>query len=194
MFRRLWDRLKLLWKLAVSERASPREVGWAVAIGAFAGCTPAIGFHGAVALGLATVFRKNRLFAWLGSRVCNVLTLPFVALAEVQIAHRLRTGTFVELDATEITHHARELMLDWCLGTVPVGVMIAGTLGGLGWVLANRRDRQRALAASAPAAPLPRTCPTSELAPSTSRPSVGRARAVTRSPAEPPRPSSESPG
>ena len=93
MFRRLWDRIKRLWSLAKSERASPREIGWAVAIGAFAGCTPAIGFHGGLALALATLFKKNRLFAWLGSRISNMVFLPFIVIAEVQVAHYARTGT-----------------------------------------------------------------------------------------------------
>ena len=50
VFRRLWEKIKRLWKLAKSERASPREIGWAVAIGAFAGCTPAVGVHGRLAM------------------------------------------------------------------------------------------------------------------------------------------------
>ncbi|MBS2013422.1 MAG: DUF2062 domain-containing protein [Deltaproteobacteria bacterium] len=144
MFRRLWEKIKLLWKLAKSERASPREIAWAVAIGAFAGCTPAVGVHGPLALGLATLFKKNRLFAWLGSRVSNMVFLPFIALAEVQVAHRVRTGAWLDIDRHNAIDRAGELLLDWCLGTIPVGLAIAALTGMMAWGLAHRRDRRRA--------------------------------------------------
>jgi len=144
LLRKLWQKVKTIWKLAKSERASPREIGWAVAIGAFAGCTPAVGFHGALALALATVLKKNRLFAWLGSRVSNWLFLPFIVLAEVQVSHRLRTGEWLALDRDTALEQAPALLLDWCIGTIPVGIAIAGALGVASWALAVRRDRRRA--------------------------------------------------
>jgi len=144
LFRRLWEKLKTIWKLAKSERASPREIGWAVAIGAFAGCTPAIGVHGPLAIGLATLFKKNRLFAWLGSRISNMVFLPFIAIAEVQVSHRLRTGEFVSLDREQVLEQAGSLLLDWCLGTIPVGVVIGFLMGIMAWAVALRRDRRRA--------------------------------------------------
>ena len=144
LFRRLWSKLKTLWKLAMSERASPREIGWAVAIGAFAGCTPAIGVHGALAIGLATLFRKNRLFAWLGSRISNMVFLPFIAIAEVQVSHRVRTGEWVTLDREHAVDQAGTLLLDWCIGTIPVGVAVGFVMGMGSWALARRRDRRRA--------------------------------------------------
>jgi uncharacterized protein (DUF2062 family) len=145
VFRRLWEKLKLLWKLAKSERASPREIGWAVAIGAFAGCTPAVGVHGPLAMGLATLFKKNRLFAWLGSRISNMIMLPFIALAEVQVAHLIRTGRWLDI---EINRHnamdqAGALLLDWCIGTVPVGGAIGLVMGLGAYGLAHRRDARR---------------------------------------------------
>ena len=144
LFRRLWEKLKTLWRLAKSERASPHEIAWAVAIGTFAGCTPAIGFHGPLALGLATLFRKNRLFAWLGSRISNMFFLPFIALAEVQLSHRVRTGAWMEIDRQHAIDQAGSLLLDWCIGTVPVGLLLGLIMGLASWGLARRRDRRRA--------------------------------------------------
>jgi uncharacterized protein (DUF2062 family) len=180
VFRRLWEKLKLLWKLAKSERATPREIGWAVAIGAFAGCTPAVGVHGPLAMGLATLFKKNRLFAWLGSRISNMIMLPFIALAEVQIAHRLRTGEWLDVDRHNAMDRAGELLLDWCLGTIPVGLAIGGLMGLMAWGLAHRRDARKArnaakAEAEGPPDPAPEPLP------------------ATPSPAEPLRPSSGSP-
>ncbi len=144
MFRRLWAKLKTLWKLAASERASPREIGWAVAIGAFAGCTPAVGVHGPLAIGLATLFKKNRLFAWLGSRISNMVFLPFIAIAEVQVSYRVRTGEWLKLDRDQALDQAGALLLDWCLGTIPVGIVIGFVMGMTSWAFARRRDRRRA--------------------------------------------------
>ena len=148
MFRRLWAKIKRLWTLARSERASPREIGWAVAIGAFAGCTPAVGFHGWLAVGLATLCRKNRLFAWLGARISNLVFLPFIALAEVQISHRLRTGTWVNIDRHHVLDQAPSLLLDWCLGTIPVGLAIGLVMGLLAYAVARLRDTRRRRAAA----------------------------------------------
>jgi uncharacterized protein (DUF2062 family) len=147
LFRRLWEKIKLLWKLAKSERASPREIGWAVGIGAFAGCTPAVGFHGWVAVGLATLFRKNRMFAWIGSRISNMFMLPFIAIAEVQVSHRARTGVWVDIDRAHILEQGPTLLLDWCLGTIPVGLAIAFLCGLLGYAVARRRDTRKRKAA-----------------------------------------------
>ena len=147
MFRRLWAKLKRLWQLAKSERASPREIGWAVAIGAFAGCTPAVGVHGPLAMGLATLARKNRLFAWLGSRISNMVFLPFIALAEVQLSHRVRTGAFVDLARGDILAQAPHLLLDWCLGCFPVGAVVGIVMGLGAYAFAHQRDARRARAA-----------------------------------------------
>jgi len=177
LLRRLWEKIKLLWKLAKSERASPREIGWAVFIGAFAGCTPAVGVHGPLAMALATIFKKNRLFAWLGSRISNMVFLPFIALAEVQVAHRLRAGTWLDLDRQHALDRAGELLLDWCLGTIPVGFAIGGVMGLGAWGLAHRRDTRRARATGSAPAPA----------------SASASASATPSPAGPPPPSSGSP-
>jgi len=144
VFRRLWEKLKTLWRLAKSERASPTEIAWAVGIGVFVGCTPAIGFHGWLAIVVATVFKKNRLFAWLGSRISNFVILPFIALAAVQVAHRVRTGAWLVVDREHVLDHAHDLLLDWCLGTLPVGGALALVCALASYALARRRARNSA--------------------------------------------------
>jgi len=163
VFRRLWEKAKLLWKLAKSERATPREIGWAVAIGAFAGCTPAVGVHGPLAMALATLFKKSRLFAWLGSRISNMVMLPFIALAEVQVAHRLRVGTWLEIDRRQVLDRAGDLLLDWCLGTIPVGFAIGGVMGIVAWAIAHRRDARAKRNARASEAAAKETPPTADV-------------------------------
>lgn len=155
MLRRLWESIKRLWVLAKSERASPREIFWAVFIGAFIGCTPAVGIRPYIAVGIATIARKNRLFCYLGSHTSNWLIMPFIVYAEVQIAHRLRTGAWASIDRHNITEQAPNLLLDWCLGTIPVGLVIATLVGSFGYALAKRRDRRAAASALPAEAPKP---------------------------------------
>lgn len=145
-FRWLWEKTKLIWQRAKSERAEPKEIGWAIAIGVFVGCSPSIPFHTAVALAAATLFKKNRLFTWIGSRLCNALTLPFIAIAEIQVAHRVRTGDWMSIDREHVLDQIPALLLDWCLGLIPVGGGLALVFGLAAWQVALRRDRRRAAA------------------------------------------------
>jgi hypothetical protein len=74
--------------------------------------------------------------------------LPFIAYAEVQVAHRIRCGRWVEMtvDRDRALEQAGQLLLDWCLGTIPVGIVIGTLVGLLGYAWAKRRDKKLALA------------------------------------------------
>ena len=143
LIRRAWAKAKALWQRAKSERAEPHQIGWAVGVGVFAACTPALGFHGPLALGLATLFRLNRLWAWIGSRLSNVITLPLVVYAEVQVAHRVRTGQWLAIDRSQAVDQAKDLIVDWLLGMVPVGGALSAAVGLLAYVGFSLRKRAR---------------------------------------------------
>ena len=128
-------------------------------MGVFAGCTPAVGFHGWIAVGLATLLRLNRLWAFVGSRVCTFVILPWIALAEVQVAHRLRTGAWVALSVKTVMHEAPGLLADWLLGAAIVGSAIAASLGALAYAIALHYHTVAA-------------APRADLAPSLDHPSV----------------------
>jgi uncharacterized protein (DUF2062 family) len=152
VFRRLWEKILLIWQLAKSERAAPGEIGWAVAIGAFIGCTPAVGLRPWIAVGVATLVKKNRLFTYLGSHTSNIIFTPFITLAEIQLAHRVRTGAWLDIDRKHIVDEAPALLLDWCLGAGPVGLVVALVLGFAAYGIAHRRDvRKRRARAEAEA-------------------------------------------
>ena len=51
--------------------------------------------------------------------------------------------------SAEAQEQAGALLLDWCLGTIPVGAAIGAVLGVCAWTLAHWRDRRRAAAAPA---------------------------------------------
>lgn len=145
MLQRWLARLKTLWRLATTERATPRQIALAFGVGAFVGSTPVVGFHGWIAVGVATALRLNRLYAFLGSRVSSPLVLPFIVLAEIELAHRVRCGVFLALDRHHILSQAKTLMLDWCLGTLPVGLAIGLVAAAIGWALATLRVRNKRL-------------------------------------------------
>lgn len=118
-----------LWEQAKNEHSTPREIGWAVAVGVFSGCTPFVGFHMWIALALATLFRLNRLWSFLGSRISFSPLLAGIAFCEIESAHRLRTGSWAPLALGDAVEHGRELLDDWLLGTGIVGVACAVTMG-----------------------------------------------------------------
>jgi uncharacterized protein (DUF2062 family) len=141
MFGRLWRRFRVLWRVATTERATPRQVALAVGLGAFVGSTPVIGLHGWIAVGLATVLRLNRLYAFLGSRVSSPVVLPFIVIAEIELAHRVRCGEFIALTRSNVLEQAKGLLLDWCIGTIPVGLAVGALTGALGYLITRTRLR-----------------------------------------------------
>jgi uncharacterized protein (DUF2062 family) len=121
-----------VWRLALSERSSPRGIGLSFAAGAFAGCTP-WGFHSWVALALATLLRLNRLWAFLASRFSIVPIYLWVAFCEIELGHRLRTGHWAKLAPHDAIAHVPEYLGDLLLGTLPVGLALAAIAGALAY-------------------------------------------------------------
>ncbi len=147
-FRRYLERLRALWQWAKREHASPREVGWSVAIGVFCGCTPFIGLHMWMALGITTLFRLNRLWSFIGSRVSTSVMLYVLAFGEIELGHRLRSGAWVHMAPREVFAQARPLFGDWLLGSVVVGAALGALLGLVAHQLARRAVSRRRLAGS----------------------------------------------
>lgn len=161
---RRWAKLSRdLWRRAKEEHSSPPEIGMSVAVGVFAGCTPFLGMHLWIALGLATVLRVNRLWAAVGSRFAIFPVFLWVTFCEIETGHRLRTGAWVSLAPHDALAHGRELFADWLIGTGIVGGAIAGCMG-LAVYAAVRRWERRALIRRTLDAPRP---PSSESPPST---------------------------
>jgi uncharacterized protein (DUF2062 family) len=156
--RSLYERLRSLWRAALREHATPREVGWSVGIGVFCGCTPFIGLHMWMALGLTTVFRLNRLWSFVGSRVSTGVMLYLIAFSEIDLGHRLRAGAWVNVAPRDVLAHGKELFGDWLIGSVIVGTALGVILGLLACGL-----RARALSRRRPDGPRP---PSSESPPS----------------------------
>ena len=132
------QQMRLLWRRAVDEHSTPREVAWSLALGVFSGCTPFVGLHMWIALAVATIFRLNRLWAFVGSRVSSNVVFVWIAFAEIELGHRLAAGTWVSLVPREALAHGRELLLDWLLGAAIVGSVLAAIAGVVAYFVARR--------------------------------------------------------
>jgi uncharacterized protein (DUF2062 family) len=153
LLRRFDAATKDLWRAAVRERATPIGIAGSIAVGVFIGCSPFIGFHAGLALVAATVLRLNRLWAVVGSRVSFFLLLPWITLAEIETAHRLRTGRWAPLSVADARAHAGDWFLDWGLGAIPVGAALALVLGGVAYIVAARRESSLRRRTPAPTPP-----------------------------------------
>jgi uncharacterized protein (DUF2062 family) len=148
---RRWLRIcARLWESARSERSSPREIGWSIALGVFSGCTPFVGVHLGIALALATLLRLNRLWAALGSRISFAPVFACIAFCEIETGHRVHTGGWVPLSPHEAVARGKELVGDWLLGAVVLGGSLALVCGLAAYLWARRCE-------AAPAQRVPRS-------------------------------------
>jgi len=133
--------IRKVWRRALDEHSTPYEIGWSVGLGALAAFTPFIGLHLWIALALATLFRKNRVWAVLASRLSSTPVLLSTAFVEIELAHRLRTGHYVALSLADIVARRSELFGDWLLGTCLVAPLLAFVAGTFAYRVARRWSR-----------------------------------------------------
>lgn len=177
---RRWLRLLAdLWDRARRERSTPRQIGFSVAVGVFAGCTPFIGLHFWIALAAATLLRLNRLWAALASRISSTPLLLALTFGEIELGHRLRTGAWVALSRHDALARGKELFADWLLGAALVGSTLAIVLGLVAYFVARRWQAAGAVAGDADRAPLP---------PRANTPSAPRPQSSESAPSRPPAP------
>jgi uncharacterized protein (DUF2062 family) len=135
---RLWSGTRELWERLRREHSSPREIGWSVGVGFFSGALPFVGFRVWIALGLASLLRLNRLWAFLGSRLCFSAVLVWVLFGEVELSHRLRTSTWANVSPADVLSNWRVLLLDWLLGVALVALPLSAVIGLLAYGIARR--------------------------------------------------------
>lgn len=146
------DFVRNLWDRARREHSSPREIGFSVAVGAFVACTPLVGFHLGLAFAFATILKLNRIWAMIGSRLSTTPIFLVTTFGEIQLAHRLRTGSWVPMGLHQALAQAPELVRDWAIGSVIVGAAVAAVAGLVAATLARRWEQvnPRALEALRP--------------------------------------------
>ena len=70
--------LKKAYERFVKIRGNPREIALGFALGIFVGMTPYMGFHMAIAVFFAALFKWNKISAAMGAWISNPLTAPFI--------------------------------------------------------------------------------------------------------------------
>jgi uncharacterized protein (DUF2062 family) len=133
----------------LSERATPRELAFAVALGIFLGALPLIGCHTLIILVAAALLRLNRVAAVVASQLCMPPVVPALC---IEMGFFIRYGRFLTLSGLQDLENASFLdvgymglqrLLEWFLGALVVGTALALVLGlitfSVAWTLKRSR-------------------------------------------------------
>lgn len=142
----VWHPLRSIRTL-LTERATPRELGLAVALGVFLGAVPLIACHTLVILIASTLLQLNRVAAVAASQFCMPPVVPALC---IEAGYFMRYGHFLTLkgahhlwDASflELGHMGLQRLWDWFLGSLVVGTALALVLGLMTYVTARVLER-----------------------------------------------------
>jgi glycosyltransferase involved in cell wall biosynthesis len=143
----IWRPLRSI-KIMLTERATPKELVFAVALGVFLGAVPLIACHTLVILMAAALLRLNRVVAIAASQICMPPVVPAIC---IEVGHFMRYGSFITLSGINNLHGASFLDLgymgllciwDWLLGSLVVGTILAIVFGSLTYITARVLQRK----------------------------------------------------
>ncbi len=129
------------------EHGSPARLFWACVLGAIVGSTPFFGLHFFIAVGLAMLFRLNRVAVYAAANISIPPLAPFLGAACVEVGARLTTGhgygaTLAQLrEASSLRPWslASSFFTAWLVGAPIVGGAIGVVIGAAVYLLAARR-------------------------------------------------------
>jgi uncharacterized protein (DUF2062 family) len=119
MIRTQW--IRAVSAAVIRAHRTPVEVGTAIGVGVFLGCTPFFGFHTVLALAASFLFGLNFVYVWLGTQISNPLLAGFLTVGSISVGHYLLHGA---------SHSLGRLSLDWLAGSVVIGSVL-GTIAGV---------------------------------------------------------------
>lgn len=125
-------RTRQMIRLIAFEKNTPGELGLAVAIGAFLGCTPLVGFHWLLALYAATRVHLNRLACLAATNVSFgplvfVFAVASIALGKLMTGHPFAPPPTLSMAAFH--HYVSSSLLEWALGSIVIGLAMAFATG-----------------------------------------------------------------
>jgi uncharacterized protein (DUF2062 family) len=128
-----WRRVSVLyWRRVRRLNGSPHSVALGIAIGAFMGCTPYLGFHIVGAMLFAWVFRSNLVAAALGTNVGNPITYPPIWWASYDLGNWMmgvHPAKDVDLVSTLMSSKAFDVIVPFlvpmAIGSIPIGIVAA---------------------------------------------------------------------
>jgi uncharacterized protein (DUF2062 family) len=115
----------------ISLKGSPESIARAFAIGFWVGWFPIIGTHSALSFVAGLLFRANLPAVYLGSWICNPLSIPPMLYLEYQLGARLIGGAdlgqerFADLTISQMFHLGWEILLPMILGGAILGTLNA---------------------------------------------------------------------
>jgi len=138
--RHSWSRsTRYFGKRVLRLTATPHAIALGFAAGAFASCTPLVGFHFLTAFGLAFVVRGNLIASALGTAIGNPLTFPFIWAFTYKIGQWILHGQAPKADPQQVHQQFKHGLFDSSLdslwpmlkpmfvGGVPLGLFV-GTI------------------------------------------------------------------
>lgn len=118
-----------LFKMLITEHATPAELGLAAALGVLVGALPLFGFHTVAIIYAASRLRLNRLMGAVTQNICMPPLVPFVC---VELGHYLRYGEWLRAMTMEAwCYQAPQRLWEWLLGSLLVGPLLAVITGVL---------------------------------------------------------------
>jgi uncharacterized protein (DUF2062 family) len=126
-----WRRSTLYYvKRILRLSATPYAIAAGCAVGTFVSFTPFIGFHIAISIALAWLFRCNVIAAAIGTSVGNPLTFPLIWASTYNLGYAILSGEPAEAPPP-IGHHFLErsienlspLVKTMSVGSLPLGFL-----------------------------------------------------------------------
>ncbi len=135
-----WPGWKPALKMLAGSDLSTRNLAVAVALGALVAPTPVLGLHTWMAIGLAFVFRVNRLAAFIGSNLANPFTMAPIVWLDIQLGAFLlgRPPPAWTPDRLDWSWVGERYLEAW-IGALLLGLVLATISFGAATVLLNRR-------------------------------------------------------
>ena len=135
----------------LASHLQPRQLFFAMLVGAMVGATPFYGLHFVICVALAWLLRLNPPAMYAAANISLPPLIPLLGFACVQVGERVVRGQWLPLRVADFRELARgpggvhALMLrffvDWTVGGVLVGAGIGLVLGGAVYGIARRRRR-----------------------------------------------------
>lgn len=116
---------ELLYRLR-TDGGTPGRLAGAVGVGVFIGCSPFYGFHLALCIVFAKLFRLNQLLTYLAAHISLPGIWPLLVLGELQVGRLLRGAPLLSLRPDDLRHlDPWQFAADLLLGSAAVGAVLA---------------------------------------------------------------------
>ncbi len=125
----------------LTENTSPGQLAAAGAVGVFLGAVPLVAMHTIAILLAAGFFRLNKVAAIGASQICMP---PLVPALCIETGYFLRHGRFLtEISLETLGYQGLERLLEWLIGSLLLGPLLALLVGGTIYGLALGLVRER---------------------------------------------------